>query len=164
MNLCVNCQTETMNPKFCSRSCAASINNKLYPKRPKESFCKSCNIPVCSGTSRCKPCHKIWQDNRSIERYDKETLKSMRGSGNANKGSRYPIIRQLSRKKYLASGLPLVCKICNYDFHVDIAHIKEIKSFDEDTILGIINHIDNLVALCKNHHWELDHGKLILSN
>ena len=33
MNICFNCQKETINSKFCSRSCANSYNNKLKPKR-----------------------------------------------------------------------------------------------------------------------------------
>jgi hypothetical protein len=28
------CTRETRNPKFCSRSCAAKVNNVLVPKRP----------------------------------------------------------------------------------------------------------------------------------
>lgn len=33
MNTCLNCGIETDNPKFCGSSCAASTNNKAYPKR-----------------------------------------------------------------------------------------------------------------------------------
>ena len=32
MNLCLNCGKETTNPKFCSRSCSATFNNKKREK------------------------------------------------------------------------------------------------------------------------------------
>jgi hypothetical protein len=33
--LCTNCNQETNNKKFCSLSCSASTNNRLYPKKQK---------------------------------------------------------------------------------------------------------------------------------
>lgn len=46
--------------------------------------------------------------------------------------------------------------------HFDVCHIKPIGSFDDDTLVAEINDLTNLVPLCKNHHWEMDHG--LLSN
>jgi hypothetical protein len=41
---CVNCDKLTDNPKFCSRSCGISYNNRIKPKRIKSIkkciFCK----------------------------------------------------------------------------------------------------------------------------
>jgi predicted restriction endonuclease len=54
------------------------------------------------------------------------------------------------------------CAICGYDLHIDICHIKPIKDFPDDAYIADINNTTNLIALCKNHHWELDHGLLIL--
>jgi predicted restriction endonuclease len=45
-----------------------------------------------------------------------------------------------------------------YDKHYDTCRIKEVKSFPGTVKISEINHISNLIALCKNHHWELDHG------
>jgi hypothetical protein len=47
---CLNCNNPTLN-KYCSRSCAATINGHLYPKRRETvktviSVCKLCNIPL----------------------------------------------------------------------------------------------------------------------
>jgi hypothetical protein len=33
MTVCPVCGRDTRNPKFCSRSCAARVNNVLVPKR-----------------------------------------------------------------------------------------------------------------------------------
>jgi len=30
---CLECNIETENPKFCSKSCSAKFNNKKFPKR-----------------------------------------------------------------------------------------------------------------------------------
>lgn len=87
----------------------------------------------------------------------------MRGMGNANAGGKYPYIRRLSRNKYLASDKPKCCVVCGYDTHFDVAHIKDIKSFSDDSLISDVNSIDNLIALCKNHHWEFDNGLLDIS-
>jgi len=34
--------------------------------------------------------------------------------------------------------------------------------FDENTPISVVNDIENLVALCKNHHYEFDNKDLIL--
>jgi hypothetical protein len=50
MHPCLSCETPTDNPTYCSRSCAAKINNRLYKKRNKTSQCDPC--VVCG--SLCK--------------------------------------------------------------------------------------------------------------
>lgn len=52
---CLNCGSETKNPKFCSRKCSSIINNSLYPKRGNGEHreCKFCgrltkNAVFCS--------------------------------------------------------------------------------------------------------------------
>ena len=37
-----------------------------------------------------------------------------------------------------------------------MAHIKAVSDFNDDTLISEINDIDNLIALCPNHHWEYD--------
>ena len=45
MTKCLICNTDTQNPKFCSRSCAAKHNNHKIPKRKRKNilYCVSCN-------------------------------------------------------------------------------------------------------------------------
>lgn len=69
-------------------------------------------------------------------------------------------IRKKAQENYINSCKPLKCAICGYDKHVEIAHIKAVSNFSEDTTIGEINSIDNLIALCPNHHWEYDSGVL----
>lgn len=151
---CLNCQDETLNPKFCSRSCAATYNNKRNPKRKPEGTCKDCGKPNTRSRTYCKDC---WPQHASRD-WSKVTLEQLKGEGNANFHGRYPMIRALSRKAYINSNQPMKCKVCSYDLHVDICHIKDIKSFPSSASIADINNVDNLVALCKNHHWEFDNG------
>lgn len=45
MNKCLECGNQTVNPKFCNRSCAAKYNNKHYPKRKRTKNTAVC--PIC---------------------------------------------------------------------------------------------------------------------
>lgn len=54
------------------------------------------------------------------------------------------------------------CAICGYDKHVEVAHIKSVSSFTDESLISEINSIDNLIGLCPNHHWEYDKGILDL--
>jgi len=49
------------------------------------------------------------------------------------------------------------CRVCGYEKHVEIAHIKPVKSFPDTAMISEINDIKNLMALCPTHHWEHDH-------
>lgn len=69
-------------------------------------------------------------------------------------------IRKLAEKIYKESNRDLKCSVCGYDKHVEIAHIKAVSDFNEETTIAEINSLDNLIALCPNHHWEFD-SKLI---
>jgi len=50
----------------------------------------------------------------------------------------------------------LPCHVCNYNRHVEYAHIKSITSFNGTALLREINAKDNLIQLCPNCHWEYD--------
>jgi len=143
--------------KYCSRSCAASVNNSKFPKRKKTG--KVCII--CFGPSqynkRCAPCRA-----KASEAYLDTTKAMLRGDGNMNFNSRLPYIRSHAKSVYLKSNQSLVCKVCGYDVHVEIAHIKAIKDFSEESTIREINDLSNLVTLCRNHHWEFDNGHLTL--
>lgn len=144
---CTNCSTQTNNPKFCSRSCAAIYTNKLQPKKQKTKKCRNCNTLILSDRQRCAKC---------IEFDSKSQVLIKNNVKNANSGN-YPYIRTQARKIYKGSGQPQHCIICNYSLHFDVCHIKDIEQYPNGTPLNIINDISNLLALCKNHHWEFDH-------
>ena len=56
---CLECKSETKNPKFCSRSCSATYNNRCgkYNRRKLEGKCKKCKIEIKSSRSYCDECY-----------------------------------------------------------------------------------------------------------
>ena len=85
-------------------------------------------------------------------------------NGRKNWQSARGAIRKHALFVYKKSNKPFVCAICGYDKHIDIAHIKAVADFDDDTLISEINDINNLIGLCPNHHWEYDNGLLILES
>lgn len=157
MNHCLECQSLTSNPKFCSRSCAAKYNNRLYPKRKLErTNCSKCGnlIGRKSHTDSRRVCNSC---NSSLVDWDNLTLGEARG---ARRYQKHSVIRSNARAKYRKNNPELKCKVCGYDKHVEVCHIKPISSFSLDTKVGLINSLDNLIGLCPNHHWEFDNNHL----
>lgn len=70
-------------------------------------------------------------------------------------------LQRRSRNNYINSGKPNCCKICGYDTHIEVAHIKAVSEFDDNDTVAQMTDPDNLVALCPNHHWEFDNGIIL---
>lgn len=163
--ICFNpeCSNETNNPKYCSRSCSATHNNKISPKRLPEHKCKNCGkmIPntkrYCSDM--CKPTHQT-QNKTVIERYNDKTLKDLKND--VKDQNKYVRLRSHARRVFEESGLDSVCAVCGYDLYIEVCHIKPISSFELDTKIKDINAINNLVPLCPNCHWELDNHHIAI--
>lgn len=149
---CANCQKETINPKFCSRSCAASHNNTLNPRRVKTKKCK-CGTLILGDRLRCSSCYQA-----SIYHPD-DTISSMRHKAKYQKSA---VIRDMARRIYRKSSKPKSCANCGYSKHYEVCHIKAINSFSDDALLSEVNNPSNLIALCPNCHWELDNGLIDL--
>lgn len=148
MNICLYCGKEITNPKFCNRSCAASYNNKIAPKRTKEGTCKICGIAISAGRTYCTKCFKeVLVDSKTLAdlQYDKQ-----------HRSSAWAAVR--ARARTVMSKQPQVCEKCGYDKHVEVAHKKSISSFPLDTPINVVNSKNNLMLLCPNCHWEYDHN------
>jgi hypothetical protein len=150
---CLNCGADTLNPKFCSKSCAAQYNNKQFPKREKQKlFCENCGA---EAPPRRRFCDKCTPKNGAD--WNARTLSFVRSMLDY-----HARIRQLARKAYSSSGRPRQCINCGHTKHLEICHVKPIQDFPDDTPISTINSLDNLVALCPNCHWEFDNGLLPL--
>lgn len=134
---------------FCCRSCAATYNNKIFKKRKPEGKCLICNIPISSSLRRC------FKHKRTLRPLDTtiEDLLNKRGSPT----NLYAAIRDHARQIAKRYNLLNKCKVCNYNTHVVTCHIKPISSYSKDTLISVVNDVTNLIGLCPNHHWELDH-------
>jgi len=157
---CTNCNTEFTKSKstitknnFCSSSCAATFNNKVTPKRSPEGSCFTCKVAIAKSLKYCKDCYK------EIHHADC-TLKSIKYDKH-HKSTAYALVR--TRARAIAKKLGWYkCYNCGYDKHIEIAHIKGITDFPEDTLISVVNDINNLLPLCPNCHWEFDNNNLIL--
>lgn len=148
-NYCLNCNLviEVLNnqkvcdvkiKKFCNRKCSASYFNKLKPKRIKK--------------------EKIKKERKSNSNKSKEYFKQKYNNWFL---SRIPIAKN-AKLVYSKSNKPKECKICGYNKHIEICHIKPVSEFHDTSTLKEINDINNLVALCRNHHWEFDNGYITI--
>ena len=152
MNECP-CGQTTKNPKFCSKSCAAKHNNVLYPKRKaKKHNCSVCGDKVSKNckTGMCVTCI----NQHHIDRYGDKKLSECYATFARHK---YQCVRHHDHGVAKMADIERKCIECGYSTHVELAHRKPIHLFHPDTLLRKINDISNLVFLCPNHHWELEH-------
>lgn len=159
---CKMCNKETTNKKFCSLSCSAIYNNSHIslnpPKRQKQPhYCEKCGKYLHLGWKGPKRCNEC---NSNIKDWSKITLNDFKnGRTLSNYHSR---LRSLARKMYNKTDQPKCCSKCGWKHHYEVCHIKPIKDFNENDTISTINNIDNLIALCPNCHWMLDHNLLVL--
>ena len=148
MNICGNCEKETLNPRFCSKSCSASYNNKKFPRKFQKGIC-ICGKSISASRTYCKECFVLYK--RTIHPR-KEQYKYVKESRTRNK----------------LRGLELLggkCAVCGYDKcaqALEFHHIdpKE-KSFSISTNLNkawklLEIEFSKCVLLCANCHREVE--------
>lgn len=161
---CKHCGDKTKNPKFCSKSCAASHNNVEFPKRQKGYHykkdsngnnikvfkvhtCKVCGVEVAHRRTTCD------EHNSTLVDWSNVTIGELRAKRSFQIHSR---LRTLARLWYNKSNKSKRCMHCNYDKHYEVCHIKPVNSFKSHELVTTVNSLDNLIALCPNCHWEFD--------
>ena len=151
---CENCGKSTNNPKFCSRSCSASYNNRKSSKRVSTKTCRICNDkPMSTRSVFCEKHYEEWKiSKRSITIDDYQKNCSAKGKHPSWKNVK---IRSLART-WLSHLKEMPCAKCGYNLHVELAHIKAISEFSGDTQLSVVNSEKNVIQLCPNCHWEFD--------
>jgi hypothetical protein len=156
MNNCLQCGVNTKNPKFCSKSCSASWNNKKVPKKKKKSLkiaeCLNCSkvFEYSSYYNKGKYCSNScqvkFQRSQIIEKWKQNPKSSIRAG--------YKISSVI--KNYLIEKAESCCSLCGW---------SEINQYTGNVPLEI-HHIDgdcsnnaeeNLQVLCPNCH-SLSHN------
>lgn len=156
---CQNCGTETKNPKYCSKSCASTVNNRIPKRKRKIRNCRNCSNILEKGRRKpiCTTC-----DVKTVEKWASVTLREARERYSEKFSPSYAHALVRNHCHMLHSHLKTCCKVCGYTVHVELCYIKAIASFAETATFQEINSPDNIVGLCPNHHWELDNGHLKL--
>ena len=141
--VCLECKSETKNPKFCSKSCAAKYNNKSgkYNRRTFEGSCKMCNVPISSSRTYCKNCYS--NNARNTSKIPKWL------NGEWGGGTDYGLSQII--RKYLLEQNNYSCSKCGFNKnHPDDGKtILEINHIDGD---GTNHSPENLEVLCPNCH------------
>lgn len=152
--ICKNC-TQIIHPfgkrlhdvrikVFCNHACAASFTNKIRKRKKKEKIIIAKIIPP---------------------RFANFILKTKKDLFASNKWqSARTRIRVHAAYVYRQSKKSRLCHECGYDKYFEICHIKAVKDFPPEATIEEINHPDNLIGLCPNHHWEFDNGILPLKS
>jgi hypothetical protein len=159
---CLSCQSETENPKFCSRSCAASYTNKVSPKRKLKKKCSHEDCECIVRNYRSILCENHYQERfkNKKEIILQTTVGEYRERNKLHhRSSIHAHIRGFARN-WFKDLIKKPCAACGYDKHVELCHIKPMSSFSDDSLVGEVNHKDNIVQLCPNCHWEFDNGLL----
>lgn len=153
---CLHCGTETTNPKFCSRRCAAIVTNKASPKRKTTRKCSKCENTVANY--RTTLCKNHLDEYKNSEDYKNSTIGEYRNIQSVS--GKHPSwlhshIRNFARS-WLKELRLKACAFCGYEKHVELAHIKAVSDFEDTALLKEVNSIDNVIQLCPNCHWEFD--------
>lgn len=72
--------------KYCSRSCATTVNNKANPKRAIKRECKRCSSSVASGYTYCKECwshRSTWARDDFVEAWKSGDLSRVQSKSGA---------------------------------------------------------------------------------
>ena len=184
---------QTKSKQFCSRSCAAKFNNQGVIRNTKGGvsfiskysdediislFNESVNLTDFSKKLGYKT--KIHINNSIIKnRLDKLNLdvKKLKSDVNISTLTKKELferysqwqtarsaITRMAREIFTKSNKIKQCIVCGYDKHYEVAHIKAVSDFDDNALISEINSINNLIALCPNHHWEYDNHMLDVSD
>jgi hypothetical protein len=170
-NICLGCKgpilpkegqklADARKKKFCSRSCNGSYSTPEREKHKEKLVatgkavkkhvpCLSCgkNANTGDGMNRRKYCVECNAANKTA-------LMSV-----LKKDSTHAKIRSHARtiaKRHCGNA----CLHCGYDTFIEVCHVKPVRDFLPISTLGEINDPENLIILCRTHHWEFDHGLL----
>lgn len=151
---------------FCNRSCSTAFANTTSPKRKLLSNCVKCDKPRKDYRSTlCVEHHKEYIASR-FEYTQELTLEdywSKKSLSNLHASSKNAHIRSLARSRF-KDLISKPCANCGYSKHVELCHIKPLKSFSKDAKIKEINSYENLIQLCPNCHWEFDKGYINLKD
>lgn len=143
--------------KFCcSKCCLAKIQRNFRIKTSNP--CLDCGKPTNAKKQRCRPCSNKHRCFISADMTLEDYYASMEF---IKKNSHLKNVQvRLYAKYHNKSLVGLPCQKCGYNKHTNFCHIKPITSFQLTAKISEVNHNSNLLILCPNCHWELDHGLL----
>ena len=150
---------------FCSRKCSCQNATEIrWEDHVKlENKCSLCDkkIDWRNSSALCNDClnKSLTEKSKSITLGE---LKSKHNNRNIKKW--YSAEIRVLNKSWNYDLSQLACQKCGYTLHSEMCNVKAIKDFNNDSTLGEINDLANIVVLCPNHHWEFDNNLLSLKD
>jgi hypothetical protein len=164
VNTCANCNNPIPNgKKFCNSSCAAKLNNRLFPKRKKEehNLCIGCKKPLTryKGNRKSQTCKQCRESILDIStKAQAQAISRSWGSKNPSES-----IRQHAKRRAVRYGIDRSrCECCGAVGKTDLCHIRAIQEFPPYAMISEINAKENLAAMCRDCHLLHDRGLLVL--
>lgn len=143
---------------YCSSSCACRANRPKRVMAPRQ--CKRCGETFMrrdtnQSKTNCPACR------RKRRPFDITLGKLDRWANGKDRHPswRHSQVREAARRQH-KELLTRPCPSCGYDRHVELCHLKAITSFSKETLMSEVNDISNVLPLCRNCHWELDHYQM----
>ena len=133
---------------YCSIRCKADSQIKV-------TTC-SCGNEVYKRSKYCVECKN---SKDVISRYTDTSIGQLRAT-TSSLLSYHSIVRSHARRVYAKHVNVMSCLVCGYSKFVEICHVKPLKAFKDTDLISDVNSASNLVAMCRNHHWEFDHNAL----
>lgn len=133
---------------FCSQHCAAVFNNRQR-KDASLTTCKFCGAPRDRRAASCARCWSL----QTVARNEQRAISTLFNHGSSK--VKYARIRALAVRAMQLWNIPRHCAHCatnEFDSVVEVHHIRAIRDYPADTLLGIVNARDNLQYLCPSHH------------
>jgi hypothetical protein len=164
MKICLNCSQQFSsrqnNQKYCSDKCRNSSSVRRY-RAAHMKECSVCGNRIRGDSTLCGACTRTGgRDLRQCTLADYQSMPSVAGKHPSWINSH---VRSFARS-WNSHLTKIPCQKCGYSKHVELCHIIPISQWPKTARLGDVNHQDNLLALCRNHHWEFDHKHLALSD
>ena len=150
------CEEQTENPKYCSRSCEAKVNNSLYPKRCRATFvCIVCSkIFPKQNASRRVTCSKLCLSKLRKDPYKKASKRESRYTPETLFVCDESIRRSMVRRYGIKWGiLESKCNNCGISEWLGVPISLEL---DHINGIGYDHRLENLRMLCPNCHSQTD--------
>ena len=149
------------NNKYCSKSCAASINNSITPKKARQNTCKQCSNPIVTSLRYCSDnCKHLYR----------ETLRTKRMTPIASNVEHVRQVRLRTKQRAVAykGGK---CVMCDYTRCNRALTFHHLDPDQKDFTIGgqgtrgwnhIQSELDKCILLCCRCHTELHDGVITL--
>jgi predicted restriction endonuclease len=161
MNICNHCHSQynssRINQKYCSVSCRNSHSVSEWRKKTMK-CCQQCNNLILKESNLCRECQTKTKELKNVTLGEYKQKLSVKNKHPSWATTHIRLFNRSWNKELLKFG----CQKCGYSNHIELAHIKSIRDFSDDSLISVINDPSNILVLCPNHHWEFDNGILNL--